>query len=179
MSRNSADLHQKKILECTWGIAFLGTPHLGSDLAAWAEPLAKLVGVVKSTNSDILEALKVGSYTLERIEGDFQKMIRGRRGEKKREMRIASFYEELPYGKLDLVSIAPFAFSTRGYINIAKTISKGLVQYMPGDPGSPATCYRVVENISSEAHIVRCGRLTNSAMLTLLLLDRPPPLRKA
>ncbi|MCJ1438195.1 hypothetical protein MMC27_007582 [Xylographa pallens] len=132
MSRNSADLHQKKILECTWGIAFLGTPHLGSDLVAWAEPLAKIIGAVKSTNSDILEALKLGSYTLERIEGDFQKMIRGRRGEKKREMRIASFYEELPVGKLGLVSTAPLHFLPVYHINTAKTISKGLAQLMPG-----------------------------------------------
>ncbi|MCJ1379890.1 hypothetical protein MMC17_002993 [Xylographa soralifera] len=103
LSRTSADLYQKKILECTWGIAFLGTPHLGSDIAAWAEPVAKIIGTFKSTNSDILEPLNAGSYTLERIEGDFQKMIRARRGEKKRELRIASFYEELPVGKLGLI----------------------------------------------------------------------------
>ncbi|KAH7258710.1 hypothetical protein B0J15DRAFT_465964 [Fusarium solani] len=38
-SKNSAQLHLQDISKSTIGIAFLGTPHLGADLARWADLL--------------------------------------------------------------------------------------------------------------------------------------------
>ncbi|KAI9715704.1 MAG: hypothetical protein M1812_005856 [Candelaria pacifica] len=95
-SRNSAENHLQHILECTRGIIFLGTPHSGSGLAGWAESSAKLIGLVKQTNPQILAVLKSESEVLARIQTDFHTMIRARVNKGNQPIHITCYYEELP-----------------------------------------------------------------------------------
>jgi hypothetical protein len=54
ISSGSADKHIKQVGTCTTAIEFLGTPHLGSDYAAWAGLGTKIANIVKHANKDIV-----------------------------------------------------------------------------------------------------------------------------
>jgi hypothetical protein len=95
-SKNSADKHLEKILECTRGIIFLGTPHFGSGFARCAEVLARSIGFVKQTNAEILEVLRGDSEVLARIQTDFHTMIRAKANKGDKPIAITCFFEELP-----------------------------------------------------------------------------------
>lgn len=103
-SKNSAEKHLQNILTCTRGILFLGTPHAGSDLATWAELLAKSVGLVKQTNPQILDVLKRESEVLARIQKEFQSMLRSRLKNHDPSIAITCFYEQLPLPGIGEVS---------------------------------------------------------------------------
>lgn len=83
----------QKIFESTNAIAFLGTPHCGSDLAAWAKIFGGFANVFKKTNTDLLSILKQDSEALGRLQQDFHTMLRARSD---RPLKITCFYEELP-----------------------------------------------------------------------------------
>ncbi|MCJ1421269.1 hypothetical protein MMC32_007631 [Xylographa parallela] len=94
MSGNSSIKYLQKILECTRGIAFMGTPHTGSDLTKWVRWVTRAPIPFLSTNKDILEPLSRGSGTLGRMEDDFCQML-ARRNQDQKLTDIASFYETL------------------------------------------------------------------------------------
>jgi protein SERAC1 len=94
----------KNILQSTRGIIFLGTPHHGLGLARWAEMLAKSIGVIKQTNSQILQVLKDDSEVLARIQDSFHTMIRARNKDGLPPIEITCFYKELPLRGVGLVS---------------------------------------------------------------------------
>ena len=93
-SKGSAESHLNSLVSCTKGIIFLGTPHGGSSLADWAESLARYIGLLKQTNSSILEVLKADSEVLDRIQASFHAMIRTRQATQP--IAITCFYEQLP-----------------------------------------------------------------------------------
>lgn len=95
-SSSSPELHLRKIIECTVGIAFMGTPQAGSSLAPWASKLSQFIGVIKQTNSDILDPLNRDSAMLAVIKEGFFEMLRVRRSEGKPPIQITCFYEQLP-----------------------------------------------------------------------------------
>jgi hypothetical protein len=94
-SRNSAEEHLQTVISCTRGIIFLGTPHQGSGLATPAATLARVIGFIKQTNSQILGVLEHDSEVLCRIQADFQTMIRLRARDPSQAISITCFYEEL------------------------------------------------------------------------------------
>jgi hypothetical protein len=96
----------QNILERTRAIAFLGTPHSGSGFARWAELLAKSIGLIKQTNSQILDVLKADSEVLARIQTEFHTMIRARVNKGYRPISITCFFEELPLPGIGEVSVA-------------------------------------------------------------------------
>jgi protein SERAC1 len=96
--------HLKKVLHCTRGIVFLGTPHHGAGLAQWAESLAKAIGVLKQTNAEILAVLKSDSEVLERVQNGFHTMIRSRGQDGLPPIEITCFFEELPLPGVGTVS---------------------------------------------------------------------------
>lgn len=102
-SKNSVDEHLQKILSCTKGILFLGTPHSGAGLARWAEMMAKSIGFIKQTNSQIIEVLRSESEVLERIQTDFHTMLRGRAKNDDGPIEITCFFEELPLPGVGIV----------------------------------------------------------------------------
>ncbi|MCJ1277339.1 hypothetical protein MMC21_005151 [Puttea exsequens] len=96
---NNAEQHERRVLECTQAIAFLGTPHRGSELASWATIAGNMVNVVKTTNTDLLEVLKPSSEVLENLTQDFHTMLRSREQAQNPSMKITCFVEELPVSK--------------------------------------------------------------------------------
>ena len=62
MSRNSADGHLRDAFDSIVAIAFMGTPHSGCSLAAWAKiPVASL-GVLKSSTTSLLFCRPTTTY---------------------------------------------------------------------------------------------------------------------
>ncbi|KAB5513496.1 hypothetical protein GE09DRAFT_1179745 [Coniochaeta sp. 2T2.1] len=95
-SRERPEQHLQNILRSTRGIAFLGAPHHGAGLARWAELLARAVGVVKQTNTEIVAVLQSESEVLARIQDSFHTMVMSRGRDGSGLIDICCFYEELP-----------------------------------------------------------------------------------
>ncbi|RYP67309.1 hypothetical protein DL771_007327 [Monosporascus sp. 5C6A] len=95
-SRQRPERYLQNILQSTRGIVFLGTPHHGAGLARWAELLSRSIGVIKQTNTEIVEVLKRESEVLARIQDSFHTMIMARSKEGLQPIEISCFYEELP-----------------------------------------------------------------------------------
>lgn len=102
---NPTENAQKDILSSTRGIAFLGTPHAGSDLARFATAVANFVrfSLRKKSNTKLLEVLTKNSEVLADISNGFFTMVRRREGT---QMPIAlhAFVEELDVDFLGRVS---------------------------------------------------------------------------
>ncbi|KAI1346718.1 hypothetical protein F5Y01DRAFT_297164 [Xylaria sp. FL0043] len=88
--------HRRRIVECTRGIAFLGTPLTGSGFAAAAERLARCLGIVRNTNWRILSVLRRDSEVADRIQRDFNYLLESRTHDSPSKINVACFYEELP-----------------------------------------------------------------------------------
>jgi hypothetical protein len=96
VSRGAAQAHLKDILETTFAIAFLGTPHLGANKANWAAPLTRLSNVLRKTNVEIVHVLKPGSEMLANLQQEFHTMLDDRGKNQKNFIEIFCFYEEVP-----------------------------------------------------------------------------------
>ncbi|SLM33794.1 nacht and ankyrin domain protein [Lasallia pustulata] len=94
-SRSHPEKHLQQISSCTIGIVFLGTPHHGADLAAWAKFGSTIAKTIKHVNSDIVSVLKPGSEILARVQDGFHGLLRLRRNEES-EIAVTCFFEELP-----------------------------------------------------------------------------------
>ena len=92
-SKNSAEKHMNQIERCTIGIVFLGVPHCGSDLEAWATIGRRMVGIVLQTNRDIVDVLNPDSEMLHVVENNFHSILRQRKNDP---IELVCFYEELP-----------------------------------------------------------------------------------
>jgi protein SERAC1 len=103
-ARQRPERHLQNILDYTRGIIFLGTPHHGAGLAKWAMGLAKVIGLLKQTNPQILAALETDSEVLARIQDEFHTMVRSRNQEGLQPIEITCFFEELPLPGVDVVS---------------------------------------------------------------------------
>ncbi|SLM41431.1 P-loop containing nucleoside triphosphate hydrolase, partial [Lasallia pustulata] len=86
--------HLQQISSCTIGIVFLGTPHHGADLAAWAKFGSTIAKTIKHVNSDIVSVLKPGSEMLARVQDGFHGLLRLRMNEES-EIAVTCFFEEL------------------------------------------------------------------------------------
>ena len=94
-SRNSAEPHIRQIEHCTMGLLFLGTPHHGANLAAWASLASRMTRLLRRPNSDIVDVLTPGSEVLSRIQREFNNFLRTRQ-EGGHPISVTCFYEELP-----------------------------------------------------------------------------------
>jgi protein SERAC1 len=83
----------------------MGTPHAGSSIAPWASKLSEFIGLIKQTNSDILDPLKRDSAMLALIKEGFFEMLRVRRSEGKSPIQITCFFEQLPLPLVGTVSL--------------------------------------------------------------------------
>ena len=94
-SRHAAEKHLHQIERCTAGIAFLGVPQCGSDLASWGKLGTRMVNVLRRANKDIVGVLDPGSEMLHEVQKGFHIIIRRRKDEGS-EISLTCFYEELP-----------------------------------------------------------------------------------
>lgn len=66
--------------------------------------MAKSMGFIKQTNSQIVEVLKSDSEVLARIQTEFHTMLRARAKNGDQPIEITCFYEELPLPGIGIVS---------------------------------------------------------------------------
>jgi protein SERAC1 len=85
------------MLESTVAIAFMGTPHLGSDLANWGHPIFKLSNLLRKANSEIVGVLQPGSEMLAAVQQEFHTMLDDRSRNNNKYINIFCFYEEVGY----------------------------------------------------------------------------------
>jgi hypothetical protein len=65
--------------------------------------VSKSIGLVKQTNSDIVDILKRDSEVLARIQDGFHTMVKARSVVEPPPIEVTCFYEELPVGGIGLV----------------------------------------------------------------------------
>jgi len=94
-SRTAIEKHLHQIERYTQGVVFLGVPHCGSDLAAWASFGTRIVNVLDRANKEIVGVLKPGSEMLCVVQQGFHNLLR-RRKDEGAEFAITCFFEELP-----------------------------------------------------------------------------------
>ncbi|KAI4925227.1 hypothetical protein J4E85_007104 [Alternaria conjuncta] len=97
ISRGTSQLHVKSLLTSTFGIAFMGTPHLRSRKADWAAPLTRLSSLVLKTNKAIVAVLEPASEMLSTLQQEFHTLLEDRRRNEGKWIEIFCFYEELSY----------------------------------------------------------------------------------
>jgi len=117
LSRNNPEHHLRGIFDCTKGIVFMGTPHKGSWMAAWAKIPTSAIGLVKATNKSLLEVLETNNQFLESIQVRFWAMIREQR-ESGRRLEVTCFFEELPLPVAGLV-VSKESATLEGYNSIS------------------------------------------------------------
>ena len=108
LSRNRPERHLRHISLCRIGIVFLGTPHFGADLAAWAKFGTTIARIIKHANTNIVSVLEPGSEMLARVQDEFHGLLRTRRDEKSG-IEITCFYEELPLHLVGKVNVTVHA----------------------------------------------------------------------
>ena len=95
--------HQSEISEHTIAVAFLGTPHRGSDLAPYASFLAQaLKSMGKRTNTERLQVLARNSEVLADVDDSFSLWLQRNMGR----FDLTCFFEELELPGVGLVSLS-------------------------------------------------------------------------
>ena len=94
--RGAAEVYMQKVLDCTSGIVFMGTPHVGADLAKWASIFTSLSAVVRRNARELVDVLKPGSEVLAALQQEFHTMLDARREALKPRIKIFCFFEEIP-----------------------------------------------------------------------------------
>jgi hypothetical protein len=95
------------LLESTSAIAFMGTPHAGSDIEKWGSILSSIPSIVRKTNKDIVRVLNPGSQMLATLQQEFFTMLDARQKIRAKPIKIFCFYEELGVTGIGLVSSIP------------------------------------------------------------------------
>ena len=86
----------KSIATYTRRIAFLGTPHQGSDKAKWVELGKNFLSLVsQKTTAEILKELEQGSDTLVKLGVAFPKWLSHQAEKPETKVEIVCFFEEL------------------------------------------------------------------------------------
>ncbi|RDW67886.1 hypothetical protein BP6252_09282 [Coleophoma cylindrospora] len=176
-ARQRPEPHLQNILEYTYGIIFLGTPHHGAGLAKWAEILANTLGLLKQTNPQILAVLESDSEVLARVQDGFHTMIRARNQEG-RLIEITCFYEELPLPSVGVVVPAHSAILP-GYIPIGiRSNHMDMTKFeYADDPGFTAIAgelRRWVKNLSASSRVVVLDDRQESLLRILSVATNAP-----
>ncbi|EXJ74810.1 uncharacterized protein A1O5_01506 [Cladophialophora psammophila CBS 110553] len=77
-AKDALDRYEEDVYHLTYAIAFLGTPHLGAELASWASVGAKFLYPFKRTNVRLVKVLETRSEELRDIQQRFHLMLRKR-----------------------------------------------------------------------------------------------------
>ncbi|KAM0554742.1 hypothetical protein ACHAPJ_006814 [Fusarium lateritium] len=140
-TKQRSEQHLQDIVNSTRGVIFLGTPHHGSSLAKIGELVSRSVGVIKETNSDIVQVLTRDSEVLARIQDSFQALLMARSKDETSMIEITCFYEELPTKRYGLI-VPKHSAILPGYISIGihKNHAEMTKFARPDEPGFVAIC---------------------------------------
>ncbi|OBS25749.1 hypothetical protein FPOA_06284 [Fusarium poae] len=140
-AKQRSEQHLQDIANFTRGVIFLGTPHHGSSLAKMGELVSRSVGMIKDTNSDIVQVLTPDSEVLARIKDSFQALVMTRSKSEANTIEITCFYEELPKKGVGLV-VPKHSAILPGYISIGihKNHSDMTKFNSADEPGFVAIC---------------------------------------
>ncbi|WZH48136.1 uncharacterized protein QYS62_009302 [Fusarium acuminatum] len=116
-ARQRSEQHLQDIVNFTRGVIFLGTPHHGSSLAKFGELVSRSVGLLKETNSDIVQVLTRDSEVLARIQDSFQALLMARSKDESSMIEITCFYEELPTKRYGMI-VPKHSAILPGYVSI-------------------------------------------------------------
>lgn len=95
------DSHLKAVADNTKGLITLGTPHAGSDLAAWAEISSRLLRSLH-VNIDIIKLLTTDSEVLRDTNNAFARFLETRK-DREVQVDIQVFHETLPISNVGMV----------------------------------------------------------------------------
>lgn len=102
-SRGSVEPALRQVERDTAGVVFLGVPHCGADLAAWASMGTRMLRAIRHANQGIVDVLTPGSEMLREVERSFQSILSFRKDEGSA-IRVTCFFEELPVAGVGEVS---------------------------------------------------------------------------
>lgn len=110
------DSHLKRIANNTKGVITLGTPHAGSDMAAWAEISSRLLRSLH-INKDIVMLLTTDSEVLRDTNNAFGRFLETRKDRNAR-IDVQPFHETIPISNVGMVvsiaSASIFGYSSEG-----------------------------------------------------------------
>lgn len=92
-AKQTAANDEVTIADSTHGIAFLGTPHRGSNEAKWGEIGRKIFSLVGKTNETLLKDLNHQSDRLVRIGQDFPRWLRQQLDKNGEKVSVICFFE--------------------------------------------------------------------------------------
>jgi hypothetical protein len=107
LSKSSPDTDIQLLEGHTIGLAFLGTPHHGSDYAAWVNFATQVTSLMKKSNREIVAVLQPESEVLAAIQKGFHAVL-SRRINAGDGLSVTCFYEELPVTGVGDVSFVKF-----------------------------------------------------------------------
>ena len=105
VSHGSQQDHLRSLVEATYAICFMGTPHLGADLANWGTIAFNFANLLSRTNRNIVKVLKPNSEVLASLQQRFHTLLEQRRKDGKMEIEMYCFHEELGYKGIGLVTM--------------------------------------------------------------------------
>jgi protein SERAC1 len=105
ISNGSSEGHVRALLEKTYAIAFMGTPHHGARLADWGSIGTNFINLFRKTNPEIVAVLKPNSEVLAALQQEYYDMLSQRQEDKKGVPRMFCFYEELRFKIMGYVSL--------------------------------------------------------------------------
>ncbi|KAL9002858.1 MAG: hypothetical protein Q9188_004242 [Gyalolechia gomerana] len=85
----------RHLASCIRRIAFLGTPHQGSDKAQWAETGRRFIKLFKTTNAELSKDLDEKSEKLAKLGKQFPALLNSRAQTPETRIDIVCFYEGL------------------------------------------------------------------------------------
>ncbi|EHK48670.1 hypothetical protein TRIATDRAFT_191799 [Trichoderma atroviride IMI 206040] len=115
---NPNDEAQSDLLSSTRGVAFLGTPHAGSDLEKFATAVINIVRIAKNPNKKLLGVLRRNSEILANIKDGFLTMVMRRLQDRQNSLRpieLHAFIEEQPVDFLKRRVVEPDSAKIPGY----------------------------------------------------------------
>ena len=91
----SGSENTKRLADCVRCIAFLGTPHQGSEKARWAETARKFLSIFKNTNKDLSKDLNEKSEKLAKLGVQFPDLLNSRAQTPQTRIEVVCFFEGL------------------------------------------------------------------------------------
>ena len=103
VSNGSATGSDNQIQRCTYGVIFMGTPHVGSSLASWGGILTRIATFFKSANRELMSVLQPASEMLADTQQSFHQMM-ARLDNASKPINLFCFYELVPTTGVGIVS---------------------------------------------------------------------------